>query len=120
MKNNLLLQSSISIGIIMIILMLKYIKYNWFYFITILAIITSVLNHGKICNKYIDRFIIFITCCIYFYYINKFENIKNITLFCLFIAILLYFISKLSKNIYYHLFAHVFGLIVFLLIYSNY
>ena len=102
--------------------MLKYIKYNLFYFITLFAIITSILNHSKICNKYIDRFTIFITCCIYFYYINKIKilNFKNITLFFFIIAILLYFISKLSKNIIYHFFSHIFGLITFLLLFLIY
>ena len=80
--------------------------------ITILGIITSILNHGTnwVIFKYIDRTVMVSCAIIDAFIIYDFYNFYNH--FLLILSINLYFIAKITKNDFYHMLCHYFIIIL--------
>jgi hypothetical protein len=72
--------------------------------VCISGVTTSLLNHGTNNNYYLrflDRIVIMFSAVLYMFYLNDIYN-----KILLYTAISSYFLSKITKVIYFHIFSH--------------
>lgn len=106
MVNKILFKSSIILAGIHILTYIYLQPCNIILIINItIGIITSIWNHGVTCNiaKYVDRMMM-IGFIINSYIISSIQH--YLCMMTLFLAVVLYYLAKTSKNTLYHVGAH--------------